>query len=83
MRKKLIDAFRPVELNIVNDSAGHAGHRAGPEATGETHFSVEIVSDAFRGKPLIERQRMVHRILSDELGGPVHALAIKTRAPGE
>jgi BolA protein len=41
------------------------------------------VSEAFRGKSRIERHRMINQILSAELGGGVHALAIHASAPGE
>ncbi len=42
-----------------------------------------IVSDAFTGKSRVERHRVVNDLLSDELKGGVHALAIKACAPGE
>lgn len=58
---------------------GHAGHRAG----GQTYFRVYIVSEAFKGKSRLERHRMVNEILSGELAGGVHALAIHAAAPGE
>jgi BolA protein len=75
MTRKLTQAFSPSTLEIRDDSAKHAGH-AGARAGGESHFSIRIVSDAFRGKARIDRHRMVHRVLAEELAGPVHALAI-------
>ncbi len=94
IRAKLEAAFAPVALDVENDSARHAGHASlthhlrsqgrGPEAaTGETHFNVAMVSAAFAGKGRVERSRMVHDALKDELAGPVHALALKLKAPGE
>lgn len=79
---KLTDAFEPVHLDVVDESHLHAGH-AGARPEGETHFRVDIVAAAFDGVSRIERQRMVHRVLEDELGDRVHALALRTRAPGE
>jgi BolA protein len=79
---KLTRAFAPQGLDVVDEShhhAGHAGHREG----GETHFRVYIVSEAFRGKSRIERHRMVNDVLSGELRGGVHALALHASAPGE
>jgi BolA family transcriptional regulator, general stress-responsive regulator len=79
---KLTNAFAPQSLEVVDEShrhEGHAGHRPG----GETHFRVNIVSDAFRGKSRIDRHRMVNETLSGELAAGVHALAIHARAPGE
>lgn len=60
----------------------HAGH-AGSPGTGESHFRVLVVSDAFDGKSRVERHRMVNAALADELAGRVHALALTTYAPGE
>ena len=79
---KLTDAFEPVHLDVVDESHLHAGH-AGARPEGETHFRVDIVAAAFDGVSRVERQRMVHRVLKDELGDRVHALALRTRAPGE
>jgi BolA protein len=44
---------------------------------------VEVVSAAFEGMSRVERQRLVYRLLADELAGPVHALALRTIAPSE
>lgn len=82
IEKKLIEAFQPASLEIVDEShlhAGHPGHR--PE--GETHFRVRVVSKAFAGKSRVQRHRMVNSVLAEELSGPVHALAIHSAAPGE
>ena len=80
--KKLTEAFSPQSLNVEDEShqhEGHAGHREG----GQTHFRVYIVSQAFKGKTRLERHRMINGILSDELAGGIHALAIHAAAPGE
>ncbi|MBL8834147.1 MAG: BolA family transcriptional regulator [Rhodospirillales bacterium] len=82
MRAKIEAAFAPVELKIVDDSARHAGH-AGARPGGESHFTVTIVSASFAGKGRVDRQRLVHAALAEELAGPVHALALVLRAPGE
>ena len=50
---------------------------------GETHFTVTIVADGFAGRSRIDRHRMVHEALAEELAGPVHALAVKAKAPDE
>jgi BolA protein len=67
---------------VTNDSARHHGH-AGDDGSGESHFSVDIESPAFAGLGRIERQRAVNHALADLLRDHIHALAIKTRAPGE
>lgn len=82
MRAKLTDAFEPVHLDVVDESHLHAGHM-GARPEGETHFRVEIVAAAFDGISRVERQRMVYRVLGDELGDRIHALALRTRSPSE
>jgi len=82
IREKLVAAFAPVSLEVINDSHRHAGHDSSP-GTGESHFSVRVVADAFAGKSRVERHRMVNAALADLLQGKVHALAIQALAPGE
>ena len=82
IERKLNDAFAPGFLEVVNDSDRHAGH-AGSPGTGESHFVVTLVSDRFDGLTRVDRQRLVHTVLKDELAGPVHALSLKLKAPTE
>lgn len=82
IRDKLTRAFAPLRLEVLNESHLHSGH-AGSPGTGESHFRVLIVSEAFAGKSRVERHRLVNETLTAELKGPVHALAIKAFAPGE
>lgn len=82
MREKLMLALNPTRLDVVNESHLHAGHSSTP-GTGESHFRVLIVSDAFSSKSRVERHRIVNDVLRDELRDGVHALAIKALAPGE
>lgn len=85
IHNKLTAAFQPARLEVVDDSARHAGHagHAGSRPGGESHFNVTIEAEAFRGAPKVARQRMVYRALAEELAGPVHALSVKALAPGE
>lgn len=82
IERKLIDAFAPKMLQIENDSHRHAGH-AGSPGTGSSHFNVTMVSDAFEGTTRVARQRQVYGVLANELAGPVHALALRLKAPSE
>lgn len=80
--QKLSEAFSPESIAVTDEShlhEGHAGHRPG----GETHFRVDIVASAFKGKSRLERHRMINAVLAAELAGRIHALAIKARAPDE
>jgi BolA protein len=82
MKAKLESRFSPELIEIVDDSDKHKGHSGSSDA-GETHFSVTITSSVFLGMNRVARQRLVMTELSEELAGPVHALSIKTLAPGE
>ena len=82
IRRKLSEALCPSRLDIVDDSGRHAGH-VGARPEGETHFNVEIASAQFEGLSRVARQRLVHRVLEDELQDRVHALALKTLTPEE
>ncbi len=80
--RKLREAFHPSELDVVDEShlhKGHAGHR--PE--GETHFRVRIVAPAFAGIGRVEAHRRIYAVLSAEIDGGVHALAINASPPGD
>lgn len=82
IQRLLQEAFEPLQLDVINDTARHHGH-AGDDGSGESHFTVAIEAEAFAGKSRLERQRMVNRALGDIPGDRVHALAIKAKAPGE
>jgi stress-induced morphogen len=82
IREKLSGAFNPAAIEVVDDSHRHAGHGSSPQ-TGESHFSVVVVSPMFAGKSRIERHRMVNAALAEELAGPVHALAVTALTPDE
>ena len=82
IEKKLTAALAPLRLSVIDDSQRHAGH-AGARPEGETHFNVEIVASRFAGLGRVQRQRLVCEILAEELKGPVHALALRTRTPEE
>lgn len=75
-------ALSPERLNVIDESHQHQGHGGWREG-GETHFRVEVVSEAFVGKSRLERHRLVNGALAQELAERVHALAIVARAPGE
>ncbi|MCU0881910.1 MAG: BolA family transcriptional regulator [Hyphomonadaceae bacterium] len=93
MHAKLTAGLEPSSLVIEDDSARHAGHAGmavhaakqggGATGSGETHFNIQIVATVFEGKSRVARQRLVFDLLRDELAGPVHALSLKTSAPGE
>jgi stress-induced morphogen len=49
---------------------------------GGDHFRAEVVSDRFDGLSRIEQHRLVYDVFGTDVGGPIHALSIKTSTPG-
>jgi len=73
--RERLAALSPLRLEIEDDSAKHAGHAS---AGGGGHFRLTIVADAFAGKSLIQRHRMVYDALDELLKqNEIHALSIK------
>lgn len=80
IRERLTAALSPAELHIEDDSWRHAGHAG---AAGGGHFTVRVVSEAFRGLSPIKRHRLVYAALGDAMRTEIHALQIEARSPGE
>jgi stress-induced morphogen len=51
--------------------------------SGEDHFEATVEAVQFEGKSRVEQHQMVYAAVRDALGGEIHALALRTRAPGE
>ncbi|KAF8348354.1 bola-like protein [Amanita rubescens] len=86
IRQKLVSLLQPVSISIQNDSWQHRHHapmRAQGGGSGETHFTVHVVSDAFKGKTTIHRHKMMYAALSEEFSQGLHALSLKTRTVDE
>jgi BolA family transcriptional regulator, general stress-responsive regulator len=78
LQRRLQEILQPSRLEVIDESAAHAGH-AGANGTGSgTHFRVRIDSPQFAGKSRLGRHRLVYDALRDFLDGGVHALAIET-----
>ena len=82
IENKLSKELTPARLEIEDDSARHHGH-AGARPEGESHFNVTVVSAKFEGMSRIERQRLVYRLLAEEMKTDIHALALTTLPPAE
>ncbi|MFT6987079.1 MAG: stress-induced morphogen [Psychromonas sp.] len=73
MEKKIEQGIAFEFFKIENESYRHA-----VPVNSETHFKVILVSEIFAEMPLLARHRLVNELLSEELAGPVHALALHT-----
>jgi BolA protein len=71
----------PSELVLTDESGQHIGH-AGARGGGG-HYRLTITAACFQGCSPMARHRMVYAALGDLMNGPIHALALRTRAPGE
>jgi BolA protein len=80
LRAALEQALMPRSLEIIDDSARHAGH-AGARAGG--HYRVTLVAEAFRGRSRLERHRLVYDAVAPLMQDGVHALNIVARTPDE
>ncbi len=79
LRERLV-TLQPSHLEIIDDSAMHAGHAGN---TGGGHFTVVIESSLFSDKSRTIRHRMVYQAVGDLIPSRIHALSIQASAPGE
>jgi BolA-like protein 1 len=83
MRIKL-EKLQPSSLEIIDDSAKHAGHAGNTSVRGsETHFTVRIVAACFDNLSLVQRHRLIYTLLADEMSRGIHALSISAKTPAE
>jgi BolA protein len=78
LQARLTERLSPTTLEVLDESAAHAGH-AGSDGTGSgTHFRVRIASPLFTDRPRVSRHRLVYDALQDFIDQGVHAIAIET-----
>lgn len=77
LEAKLIECLRPGQLEVIDESAAHAGH-SGANAEGfGSHFRIRIASPVFAGKSRVARHRLVYDALQNFIDQGLHALAIE------
>ena len=81
IEQRLRAALQPLRLDIVDESAQHAGHAGARDGGG--HFDVTIVASQFFGKSLLQRHRLVYDALGETMRGDIHALSIHAFTPEE
>ncbi len=70
----------PTVLEVLDESAAHAGH-AGANGLGYgTHFRVRIGGPAFAGRTRVAQHRLVYDALQKFTEAGLHALAIEIKA---
>jgi BolA protein len=77
LTQRLQERLAPISIEVLDESADHAGH-VGSDGTGQgTHFRVRIQSDVFTGKSRVSRHRLVYDALQEFIDQGLHALAIE------
>ncbi|WOG25962.1 BolA/IbaG family iron-sulfur metabolism protein [Endozoicomonas sp. 8E] len=75
---KLTTALELEHFEILNES-----HMHNVPPGSESHFKVVLVSQSFEEQMPVKRHQLIYKILSDEMQGGIHALALHTYTPGE
>lgn len=78
IEEKITHKLQPIELRVENESHMHS-----VPPNSETHFKVTVVSESFSDLSPVKRHQLMYGLLSEELAGPVHALALHTFTPSE
>jgi BolA family transcriptional regulator, general stress-responsive regulator len=73
IEQKLRNTFDPVEVDVIDQSAEHAGHAG---ASGGGHYRVILVSGVFEGLNQVQRHRRVYEALAEEMRTSIHALSM-------
>jgi len=81
IRERLEEALETTQLEIIDDSASHAGHEGAKSGAG--HFDVVVVSDRFQNLGKIARHRLVYEALADMMQSEIHALSISALTTDE
>ena len=81
IRHHLTIALKPSLLEIIDNSAAHAGHVGARQGGG--HYNVTIVSDDFENKTLVQRHQLIYAALGDMMKNDIHALGINALTPSE
>ena len=79
IKHRLQEVFHPTHLVVIDESHQHIGHVGAKEGGG--HFAIEIVSDKFRDKSVLEQHRLIYQALGALMQTEIHALRIKAKAP--
>jgi BolA protein len=81
IKQKLNETLKPELIEIIDDSAAHAGHAGAKNGGG--HYNVTIVADIFNDKSLVQRHQLIYQALGDLMKKEIHALGINALTPSE
>ncbi len=81
IENKLTEALNPTSIEVIDDSAHHAGHTGFQQGAG--HYTVIIESEQFVGLSTLKKHQLVYKALGNMIPDEIHALQIRANAPGE
>ncbi len=81
IKQKITEAIQPESIELIDNSAAHAGHAGAQKGGG--HFHLTIVADAFDGKSLVQRHQLIYQALGDLMKQEIHALGINALTSSE
>jgi BolA family transcriptional regulator, general stress-responsive regulator len=79
----LVNQLNPYFIELIDDSASHAGHAGAASYSGESHFKLSIASDSFEGLSRVKRHQLVYGALGELMQTKIHALNVKAQTVGE
>jgi len=79
--RQRLAGLRPLQLEVADDSAQHAGHEGARSGGG--HYRLFIVSSEFAGKSTLARHRLIYDALGELMRSRIHALSIRSLTPEE
>lgn len=82
IKQKIVENLKPDHFELINESALHAGH-AGDDGSGQTHFKLIVVSEAFAEHNRIQRHRMVFSTIENLFPQGIHAFSLVALTPQE
>ena len=81
LEQRLKELLIPSQLQVIDESAAHAGHVGANETGQGTHFRVRIACAQFEELSRLQRHRLVYDVLKDFIDQGLHALAIEVQNP--
>lgn len=81
IKNTLTNTFQPIALELIDNSAAHAGH-AGVR-NGGGHYHITIVAEVFEGQSLVKRHQLIYQALAELMKQHIHALSITALSPFE
>lgn len=81
IKQKLNEALKPELIELIDNSAEHAGHAGARNGAG--HYNVTIVAEIFDGQSMVQRHQLIYQALGDMMKTEIHALGINALTPSE